>query len=158
VRSFSDRPFSARARSGKRPISGMPGAHRLLHRRRAPPIPKGNPWKWPSAATPACRAIRARNNVLRFLTVYDVDVDPGRRLVAEAQAIFRESFHSIAAEADRIPVLVNQQRQLGYDVRLVVAERANHVAGFALVLYFPEASFAYLDYIATARDAHSGGL
>lgn len=96
--------------------------------------------------------------MLRFLTVHDVDSDPGRRQVEAAQRIFRESFPAIADEADEIPALVRDQRRRGFDVRLLVAEQKNRVAGFALVFYFPECGFAYLDYIATAKEAHSSGL
>jgi len=96
--------------------------------------------------------------VLTFFTVHEVDTEPGRRQVAEAQAIFRESFPTIPEEADTIPTLVKNQRQLGYDVRLLVAEKSGHVAGFAIIFYFPECGFAYLDYIATGARDHGGGL
>lgn len=96
--------------------------------------------------------------MLTFFTVHEVDTEPGRRQVAEAQAIFRESFPTIAEEAETIPLLVQKQRELGYDVRLLVAEKNGHVAGFAIIFYFPECGFSYLDYIATATKAHGGGL
>jgi acetoin utilization deacetylase AcuC-like enzyme/ribosomal protein S18 acetylase RimI-like enzyme len=96
--------------------------------------------------------------LLTFLTVHEIDTEPGRRQVAEAQAIFRESFPTIAEEAEAIPSLVKKERELGYGARLLVAEKNGHVAGFATILYFPECGFAYLDYIATATQAHGHGL
>jgi acetoin utilization deacetylase AcuC-like enzyme/ribosomal protein S18 acetylase RimI-like enzyme len=97
-------------------------------------------------------------SLLTFLTVHEVDTEPGRRQVAEAQAIFRESFPTIAHEAETLPILVKRERELGYDVRLLVAEKNGHVAGFAVILYLPGCGSAYLDYIATATRAHGGGL
>jgi acetoin utilization deacetylase AcuC-like enzyme/GNAT superfamily N-acetyltransferase len=96
--------------------------------------------------------------MLRFLTVHEVDSEPGRRQMAEAQAIFRESFPLLAAEADGLPDLVRRERGRSYDVRLLVAERGSHVAGFAVIFYFAEAGFAYLDYLATAKSAQGSGL
>jgi len=96
--------------------------------------------------------------MLTFLTVHDVDTISGQRQIAEVQAIFRESFAAIAAEADDFPALIRRRRTLPYDVRLIVAERSGHVAGFALLFYFPEARFAYLDYFATSAKAQGGGL
>ena len=96
--------------------------------------------------------------MLTFLTVREIDTEPGRRQVAEAQAIFRESFPTIADEAANIPTLVRKERELGYGARLLVAEKNGHVAGFATLHYFPECGFAYLDYIATATSAHGHGL
>jgi len=96
--------------------------------------------------------------MLTFLTVHEVDTVSGQRQIAEVQAIFRESFSAIAHEADELPVLVRKRRTLPYDVRLIVAERRSHVEGFALLFYFPEAGFAYLDYFATSAKAQSSGL
>lgn len=96
--------------------------------------------------------------MLTFLTVHEVDTEPGRRQVAEAQTIFREAFPTIAEEAEKLPGLVKNERRLGHDVRLLVVEKSGHVAGFAVIFFFSEAGFAYLDYIATSSRAHGGGL
>ncbi|HVY49732.1 MAG TPA: histone deacetylase family protein, partial [Minicystis sp.] len=87
----------------------------------------------------------------------EVDTEPGKRQVAEAQAIFRETCPTIADEAERIPSVVKDKTP-GVDARLLVAERGGHVQGFAIIVHFAEAGFAYLDYIATGNKAQSGGL
>jgi acetoin utilization deacetylase AcuC-like enzyme len=61
------------------------------------------------------------------------------------QEIFRQNFSAVAGYADKIPSLLDAPLQFGYRTILLVAERnQRHVAGFALVILFPEVKGCWL--------------
>ena len=81
--------------------------------------------------------------------------------IAQVQAIFREAFPDpdMAGYAARIPELLRDPIEHGYHATLLIAERAfGRVDGFALLINFPQAECAFLDFIAVRPVVHGSGI
>ncbi len=87
------------------------------------------------------------------MSVFQEDV------IRQVQKIFRQNFGAVARYADKIPLLLDAPFEFGYRTILLVAERRpRQVAGFAIVIFFPEAKGCYLDFMAVDPDIKGGGL
>ena len=81
--------------------------------------------------------------------------------IAQAQEIFRQAFPNpdMSGYAAQIPELLRDPIEHGYHTSLLIAERTfGKVEGFALVINFPQAECAFLDFIAVRPDAHGRGI
>ncbi len=81
--------------------------------------------------------------------------------IAQVQEIFRHAFPvpDMAGYETRIPELLRDPIEQGYHSALLIAERAfGRVEGFALVIQFPQAACAFLDFIAVRPDVHGSGI
>ncbi len=82
-----------------------------------------------------------------------------RDRIEQVQEIFRSAFPSLAGYADRIPDLLRDPVQHGYQSVLLVAEGAvGRVDAFALLLHFTGVECCFLDFIATRPGVRSTGL
>jgi acetoin utilization deacetylase AcuC-like enzyme/GNAT superfamily N-acetyltransferase len=97
--------------------------------------------------------------MIRINRIFDQTTDAERRKLAEVQAIFRKAFPSVLDYAAQLPELVLRKRGPGHDIVLLTAEDGrDRVHGFALVHYYPDIQYAYLDYIASDPDRRDSGL
>jgi acetoin utilization deacetylase AcuC-like enzyme/GNAT superfamily N-acetyltransferase len=97
--------------------------------------------------------------MLRIRHVHDCVLQAERFRINQVQNIFRESFAAEAGYADRIPEMLGRPFAYGYRTMLLVAEMSpGTVAGFALMLYFPEIRSCLLDFIVVAKRVRSGGV
>lgn len=81
--------------------------------------------------------------------------------IAQTQEIFRQAFPDpdMAGYAGRIPDLLRDPIEQGYHTTLLIAERAfGRVDGFALLIHFPQAECAFLDFIAVRPNLHGSGI
>jgi len=97
--------------------------------------------------------------VIGIRRVYSSALPSDRARIEQVQKIFRKNFPYAAAEADRIPDLLNHPFDYGYRTVLLVSESAlGNVTGFSLFLHFPEVNSSFLDYIAVKKITRGGGL
>lgn len=81
--------------------------------------------------------------------------------IEQVQDIFREAFPhpDMSGYAGRIPELLRDPVEHGYHTALLIAERAlGKVEGFALVINFPQAQCAFLDFIAVRATLQGSGI
>ncbi|WP_309474790.1 histone deacetylase family protein [Dissulfurirhabdus thermomarina] len=75
------------------------------------------------------------------------------------QDLFLANFSGAAEVADQIPQRLDDPLSAGYRTVLLVAERpTGKVVGFALLLHFTDAHFAFLDFMAVAGGLRGGGV
>ena len=97
--------------------------------------------------------------MIRFSRVFDYVTEVERRKVGEVQGIFRKAFSAVAAYADKIPDLLGRVSDRGFEtVLLTIEDERARVLGFALVHYYSDIRYAYLDYIATDPEVRKRGL
>lgn len=97
--------------------------------------------------------------MIRIRRVYSTVAPADEARVQQVQEIFRAHFATVAEYAEKIPDLLNHPFRYGYAAVLLVAERDNGgVAGFALILHFPEVNCSMLDYMAVAPKIRGGGI
>ena len=91
--------------------------------------------------------------MFRIRRIYSDFLPVNREAVGQVQAILREQFPAMRREEiEELPSKLRHQYRYGFQIVLVVAEGAGgEVKGFALVLYDPVLSFAWLDWIAAGR-------
>jgi acetoin utilization deacetylase AcuC-like enzyme/GNAT superfamily N-acetyltransferase len=98
--------------------------------------------------------------MLRIRKVADATTAVNRAAIEAAQKIMREQF-SAMAEADivKLPDQLSNPLKHRFVSRLFVAENArDQTLGVALLLYFPDIGFSYLEIISTARGRMGGGI
>ncbi|RJP58649.1 MAG: histone deacetylase family protein [Candidatus Auribacter fodinae] len=85
--------------------------------------------------------------------IYDDVLPVDRHALSQVQQILREQFPLVSSEdIEKIPVQLKDPLTFQYRVTLFVAEDLRGtVRGFALLLYFSDLNFCYLDYISAAR-------
>ena len=97
--------------------------------------------------------------MIRIHRVHDTMLPSDRDRIAQVQAIFRAHFPQFDDYDKKIPQLLTRPFQYGYRAVLLVCERsAQRVAGFALLLHFPEINSSLLDFLAVAPEIRGGGV
>jgi GNAT superfamily N-acetyltransferase len=98
--------------------------------------------------------------MLRIRKVADATTDANRAAIQAAQQIMREQFPAMP-DADIAKLLDQLSNPLKHRFvsRLFVAENArDQTLGVALLLYFPDIGFSYLEVISTAKGRMGGGI
>jgi acetoin utilization deacetylase AcuC-like enzyme/GNAT superfamily N-acetyltransferase len=98
--------------------------------------------------------------MLRIRKVADATTAANRTAIEAAQKIMREQF-SAMPEADiaKLPDQLSNPLKHRFVSRLFVAENArDQTLGVALLLYFPDIGFSYLEIISTAKGRMGGGI
>lgn len=95
--------------------------------------------------------------MFRIRRVYDDLVPLNRKVIGLVQESLRQRFPDMPeAERRRLPDQLRHPLRYGYHTMLFVADDPKGtLKGFAILLYFPEQRFCYLDYISAAR-FHTG--
>ncbi len=95
--------------------------------------------------------------MFRIRRVYDDLVPLNRKVIGLVQESLRQHFPDMPeAERRRLPDQLRHPLRYGYHTMLFVADDPKGtLKGFAILLYFPEQRFCYLDYISAAR-FHTG--
>ncbi|MEW6535605.1 MAG: histone deacetylase family protein [Candidatus Auribacterota bacterium] len=85
--------------------------------------------------------------------IYDDVLPVDRHALSQVQQILREQFPLVSSgDIEKIPMQLKDPLTFQYRVTLFVAEDLRGtVRGFALLLYFSDLNFCYLDYISAAR-------
>lgn len=96
--------------------------------------------------------------MFRVGRIFDLSTAAEKRKMGEVQAIFRRVFTSAADYADRIPELLTQRSHAVEFIVLTAENARDQVLGFALVQYFPDLRYGYLDYIASDPERRSLGI
>ncbi|MBI5014989.1 MAG: histone deacetylase family protein [Deltaproteobacteria bacterium] len=98
--------------------------------------------------------------MFRIRRIYDCASPVDRQAVGQVQEILRQQFPLIAEqEVAKLPDQLQDPLKHRFRSVLFVAEDARgKVRGFALVLYFPDLSFCYLDFLSAAPGATGGGI
>jgi acetoin utilization deacetylase AcuC-like enzyme/GNAT superfamily N-acetyltransferase len=98
--------------------------------------------------------------MLRIRKVADATTAVNRAAIAAAQKIMREQFSGMP-EADivKLPDQLSNPLKHRFVSRLFVAENGrDQTLGVALLLYFPDIGFSYLEIISTAKGRMGGGI
>ncbi|MBI5442807.1 MAG: histone deacetylase family protein [Deltaproteobacteria bacterium] len=98
--------------------------------------------------------------MFRIRRIYDCALPVDQQAVGQVQEILRQQFPLIAEqEVAKLPDQLQDPLKHRFRSVLFVAENARgRVRGFALVLYFAELSFCYLDFLSAAPGATGGGV
>jgi acetoin utilization deacetylase AcuC-like enzyme/GNAT superfamily N-acetyltransferase len=90
--------------------------------------------------------------------IFDVSTPAEKRRVEEVQRIFRQEFAGAIEYAERIPSLITSiERNFEYIV-LTAEEGRDEVLGFALLHYYPDLHYGYLDFIASDSSRRTSGI
>jgi acetoin utilization deacetylase AcuC-like enzyme/GNAT superfamily N-acetyltransferase len=96
--------------------------------------------------------------MFRIRRIFDLSSDGEKRRLEQVQQIFRKVFTGVSNYADEIPRLLTED---GKDFKFIVltAESGrDQVLGFALLHFYPDLSYGYLDYIASDPDRRASGI
>jgi acetoin utilization deacetylase AcuC-like enzyme/GNAT superfamily N-acetyltransferase len=97
--------------------------------------------------------------MIRFRRLFDTATELDRRHLEGVQRIFRAAFPYDPSYAERIGSLLARRAELDFDPVILVAEDAQQQAiGFALIFFFPELKYGYLDYIASDPGRRERGI
>jgi len=91
--------------------------------------------------------------MFRIRRIYSDFLPSNREAIRQVQSILLDQFPDMRKEEiDDLPSKLRHQYRYGFQIVLVVAEgEGGEVKGFALVLYDPVLSFAWLDWIAAGK-------
>lgn len=90
--------------------------------------------------------------------IFDLATPGEKRGMEEVQQIFRKVFTGVPEYADKLPELL-VGREKGYDFILLTAEKSkDKVLGFALLHYYSDLGYGYLDFIASDPDCRASGI
>ncbi len=98
--------------------------------------------------------------MLRIRKLKDAKRPASRATVADIQNILRAQFPGMDEEMiAKLPTQLDDPLKTGFVSEIFVAENGHGtMRAFALLLYFPDLKFAYLDTIATAPGRSGGGI
>ncbi|MGH6734942.1 MAG: GNAT family N-acetyltransferase [Methyloceanibacter sp.] len=98
--------------------------------------------------------------MLRIRKVADATTAANRAAIEAAQKIMREQFSGMPeADIAKLPDQLSNPLKHRFVSRLFVAENArDQTLGVALLLYFPDIGFSYLEIISTAKGRMGGGI
>ncbi len=98
--------------------------------------------------------------MLRIRKVADATTAANRSAVAAAQKIMREQFSGMPeADIAKLPDQLSNPLKHRFVSRLFVAENGrDQTLGVALLLYFPDIGFSYLEIISTAKGGMGRGI
>lgn len=98
--------------------------------------------------------------MLRIRKVGDATTAANRAAIEAAQQIMREQFPAMPdADIAKLPDQLSNPLKHRFVSRLFVAENArDQTLGVALLLYFPDIGFSYLEIISTAKGRMGGGI
>ncbi len=98
--------------------------------------------------------------MLRIRKVADATTAVNRGAIAAAQKIMREQFSGMPeADIAKLPDQLSNPLKHRFVSRLFVAENGrDQTLGVALLLYFPDIGFSYLEIISTAKGRMGGGI
>jgi acetoin utilization deacetylase AcuC-like enzyme/GNAT superfamily N-acetyltransferase len=98
--------------------------------------------------------------MLRIRKVADATTAANRAAIEAAQQIMREQFRAMPDEdIAKLPDQLSNPLRHRFVSRLFVAENArDQTLGVALLLYFPDIGFSYLEIISTAKGRMGGGI
>jgi acetoin utilization deacetylase AcuC-like enzyme/GNAT superfamily N-acetyltransferase len=98
--------------------------------------------------------------MLRIRKVADATTAVNRGAIAAAQKIMREQFSGMPeADIAKLPDQLSNPLKHRFVSRLFVAENGrDQTLGVALLLYFPDIGFSYLEIISTAKGCMGGGI
>jgi acetoin utilization deacetylase AcuC-like enzyme/GNAT superfamily N-acetyltransferase len=90
----------------------------------------------------------------------DATLPSERRAIEQVQEILRSRFPGIREKyVTDIPEQLTDPVRFGFRTSLVVAEnRRGNVLGFSQMYHFPDLQFFYLDFIASRKELHAGGI
>ncbi|HZJ12850.1 MAG TPA: GNAT family N-acetyltransferase [Methyloceanibacter sp.] len=98
--------------------------------------------------------------MLRIRKVADATAAANRSAIEAAQKIMREQFSGMPeADIAKLPDQLSNPLKHRFVSRLFVAENGrDQTLGVALLLYFPDIGFSYLEIISTAKGRMGGGI
>jgi acetoin utilization deacetylase AcuC-like enzyme/GNAT superfamily N-acetyltransferase len=98
--------------------------------------------------------------MLRIRKVADATTMANRTAIEAAQKIMREQFSAMPEDdIAKLPEQLSNPLKHRFVSRLFVAENArDQTLGVALLLYFPDIGFSYLEVISTAKGRMGGGI
>lgn len=98
--------------------------------------------------------------MLRVRNIRDFATPANATAIAEVQAILREQFPGLSAEdVDKLPDQLRDPLKYRFVTDVLVAEdRGGGVRAFAILLFLPDLSVAYLETISAAAGRTGGGL
>ena len=98
--------------------------------------------------------------MFRIRKIHDAVSPANRDMVDQIKGILTEQFPlATKKEIDKLPGQLEDPVRHRYVSNIFVAEDArNHIRGFALMLYFTDLKFCYLEYISTAPGQTGGGI
>jgi acetoin utilization deacetylase AcuC-like enzyme/GNAT superfamily N-acetyltransferase len=97
--------------------------------------------------------------MFRIRRVFDDLVPYDARTIAQVQSLWRERFPAVdEAEIRKLPAQLRDPLHHRFRTVLFVAESADRLAGFALMLHVPDVGFCWLDYIAAREGAAGRGV
>jgi len=96
--------------------------------------------------------------MFRISRIFDVVTAAEKRRVEDVQRIFRHEFSGATEYASRIPELITSVEK-GFEFIVLTAEKGrDEVLGFALLHYYPDLRYGYLDFIASDFRRRTRGI
>jgi acetoin utilization deacetylase AcuC-like enzyme/GNAT superfamily N-acetyltransferase len=98
--------------------------------------------------------------MFRIRRIFDNILPRDKKAISQVQTILKEQFPLIDKdEIKKLPLQLKDPLQFQYRTTLFIAESsAGTVTGFALLLYFPDLHFCYLDYVSAAKFQTGRGI
>lgn len=97
--------------------------------------------------------------MFRIRRVFDGVLPRDARTVEQVQALLRERFPGVEEkEIRQIPAMLRDPLHHRFRAVLFVAESADKLAGFALMLHVPDVGFCWLDYVAAQPGSAGRGV
>lgn len=96
--------------------------------------------------------------MFRISRIFDVFSATEKNRIEQVQQLFRRVFTGVPEYAEQIPELLTASEK-GFDFVVLTAEKGRErVAGFALLHYYSDLHYGYLDFIASDPDVRAAGI